>query len=204
MQPAQSTLFTCLDPSNNTFQVFATWTGTYPSGVGNPMQGPDGYVYYGKYRVNPSDNSWSTWFPGDFPIGATAFTPNGKMILSPYYPTQSFCYAIDPSNNNVQTFGTFIGASQNFGLKLLPNGKMLSGVGDSTLVHVIDPDNLTVTRIATIIGAGIKYNSLVVTKEGNAYFISRNATNTAVLRFVYNNTWNNNVATNPIIQGGNY
>lgn len=91
---------------------------------------------------------------------------------------QSLCYVVDPTNDSIQSFGTFSGVASPlaFGARggtLAPNGKIYCAPGNRTVCHVIDPSNNTVSSFGNFVQG--PYIALTH-PNGKIYFIPQQHT----------------------------
>jgi DNA-binding beta-propeller fold protein YncE len=135
-------------------------------------------------------------------IGAV-LAPNGKIYCIPF-GGNSFAW-FDPSDNSFSTFGAFTPStnityptgSSYFGGVLGPNGKIYTVPYNHSLLRVVDPENDTVSVIATVTGSQ-KYGGGSLGPDGNIYMFPNYATNILVINTLNNNVFNINFLTNPI------
>lgn len=201
-------LIRVIDPDTNTLSVVGTYPGScqgFTSVVwknGKIYTMPDGDS---KIKILDPNNNTVTTFTvpsGDLRVIGGILAPNEKIYCVPFGGS-SFAY-FDPSDNSFSTFGAFTPftditwptGSSYFGAVLVPNGKIYTVPYNHSLLRVVDPENNTVSVIATITGSQ-KYIGGNLGPNGNVYMFPNYATNILCINILNNNVFNINVNTNP-------
>lgn len=207
-----STLIRVIDPDTNTVSVVGTYTVGNFSGFtaviwknGKIYGMPDGDNARTTVRIlDPSNNTVTTiGVPsGTLRTVGGILAPNEKIYCIPF-GGNSFAY-FDPSDNSFSTFGAFTpftnvtwpDGSSYFGGVLAPNGKIYTVPYNHSLLRVVDPENNTVSVIATVTGSQ-KYGGGSLGPDGNVYMFPSYATNILCINILNNNVFNINVNTSP-------
>ena len=206
MTPGAGSVVHYIDPSTNTVEAYATISFNAGSNYAKAVVAPNGKIYFGINSAtlgrffDPTTNTFGTFgpvvgFPSNLAANGITLAPNGKLYLT---PSHSIAYVIDPVDNSTTSYATGSSITGNiipFGGKLAPNGKIYFTSWSGTYFGVLDPENLTVTRLGTV--ANLAYLDMVVTNTGKLVFIPAAASSVTVYNMQLNNNWNLNVATNP-------
>ena len=198
------TVFYYIDPVAETVVGFATiqlnGTGTNSGGApssGRFIAGVDGNIYGGGgFYINPSNNTITTFSSSNGFSYPFVTLPNGKImssgsIFDPFTKTTTI---INIPFNSTPFSGIF-----------LPNGKVMFGPGYSTLVTIVDPENLSVTIVATVAapvstgGTTIPaWYGGILAPNGHVYHLPFGSTKFLKILCNFNNNFNNNVLTNQL------
>jgi streptogramin lyase len=206
MAPGAGSVVHYIDPSTNTVVAYATISFNASGDYAKAVVAPNGKIYFGINSAtlgrffDPTTNTFGTFgpvvgFPANLASNGITLAPNGKLYLT---PSHSIAYVIDPVDNSTTSYATGSSITGNiipFGGKLAPNGKIYFTSWSGTYFGVLDPENLTVTRLGTV--ANLAYLDMVVTNTGKLVFIPAAASSVTVYNMQLNNNWNLNVAINP-------
>jgi len=194
-----------VDPSNNTISSFGTLQGGTANVKGNGLclasngklySSPNGSTII--FIIDPSVNTIATIVgTGTSSCISNIQGPNGNIY---YIPNNGTPAVLDPNNNTITTFG-FVLPGSHFGSVLLSNGKIFACPSVTTSLTIIDPDNNTVTTFGTYPSGSTPFIGGVAAPNGKIYMSPFNSTTAKAYNFMFNNTFNLNVYTNPMIIG---
>ena len=152
--------------------------------------------------VDPSNDSVTSYAISDASIQTGGFVPeqahNGKILLIPSGST-NLIGVIDPNTYAISTYssGGFNGCQ--FPTKLA-NGKIFTTSGSQTVIAWIDPDDLSVTTLRVpSVGGSALYGFHINHPNGKVYFVPSNASSGLVMNPGFNNNFNINLCTSPLL-----
>ena len=197
-----------INPSTDTVSSIS-WPST--GGYGRPISLINGKLFY--YPIpgygntlmrvlDPSDESISSYPITDISLLAGTFLPeqalNKKIILTPN--NGNVIGVVDPDNNfAIATYATG-GLNGCQHPTKIANGKIFTSSGTQTLIAWIDPDNLSITTLQIPFLAGnSSYGFHVNHPNGNVYFIPFNNTSGLIMNPGFNNYFNINLCTSPLL-----
>lgn len=194
-----------VDPSNNTISSFGTLQGGTANVKGNGLcLASNGKLYSSPnsstiiFIIDPSVNTIATIVgTGTSSCISNIQGPNGNIY---YIPNNGTPAVLDPNNNTITTFG-FVLPGSHFGSVLLPNGKIFACPSVTTSLSIIDPSNNTVTTFGTYPSGSTPFSGGVAAPNGKIYMSPYNSTTAKAYNFMFNNTFNLNVYTNPMVTG---
>jgi streptogramin lyase len=197
-----------INPANDTISsISLPSTGGYTRAItlrnGKVFSSPvPGYGITLMRVVDPSDDSVSSYAITETSLIAGSFTyeqaQNGKIIFVPF--TGNVIGVVDPDNNFA--ISTYTSAGLN-GLQhptKLANGKIFTTSGTQTVIAWIDPDDISITTLRVpLVGGNSPYGFHINHPNGKVYFIPLNAGSGLVMNPGFNNNFNINLCTSPLL-----
>jgi streptogramin lyase len=197
-----------INPANNTISsISLPSTGGY----GRPITLKDGRVFSNPipgyditlFRVvDPTNDSVSSYGISDTSLIAGSFLAeqalNGKIFLVPN--NGNVIGVVDPDNNfAISTYATG-GLNGCQHPTKLANGKLFTSSGSQTSIAWIDPDDVSITtlRVASV-GGSTPYGFHINHPNGKVYFIPLNASSGLAMNPGFNNNFNINLCTSPLL-----
>ncbi|NBW57179.1 hypothetical protein EBR43_05225 [bacterium] len=197
-----------INPANDTISSISL-----PSvgGYARPITLKDGKVFsnpipgYGitLFRVvDPTTDTVSSYAITDTSLIAGSFLTeqafNGKIFLVPN--NGNVIGVVDPDNNfSISTYSTG-GLNGCQHPTKLANGKIFTSSATQTLIAWIDPDDISITTLRVpSVGGSVPYGFHINHPNGNVYFIPSNASSGLVMNPGFNNNFNINLCTSPLL-----
>ena len=152
--------------------------------------------------VDPSDDSVSSYAIADTSIISGSFIAeqafNGKILLLP--SNGNVIGVVDPDNNFAISTYTSSGLNGCQHTTKLANGKIFTTSGSQTAIAYIDPDDLSVTTLRVpSVGGSAPYGFHINHPNGKVYFIPSNASSGLAMNPGFNNNFNINLCTSPLL-----
>jgi len=152
--------------------------------------------------VDPSNDSVTSYAISDASIQTGGFVPeqahNGKILLIPAGST-NLIGVIDPNTYAISTYSSGGLNGCQYPTKLA-NGKIFSTSGSQTVIAWIDPDDLSVTTLRVpSVGGSAPYGFHINHPNGKVYFVPSNASSGLVMNPGFNNNFNINLCTSPLL-----
>jgi len=197
-----------INPANDTISsISLPSTGGYARAItlrnGRVFSSPiPGYGITLMRVVDPSDDSVSSYGISDTSIlaGSSLYeqAQNGKIIFVPVIG--NVLGVVDPDNNYaISTYSTG-GLNGCQHPTKLANGKIFTTSGSQTLIAWIDPDDLSITTLRVpSVGGSSPYGFHINHPNGKVYFIPSNASSGLVMNPGFNNNFNINLCTSPLL-----
>jgi len=197
-----------INPSNDTISsISLPSTGGYSRAItlrnGRVFSSPiPGFGITLMRVVDPSDDSVSSYAITETSLIAGSFqyeqAQNGKIIFVPF--TGNVIGVVDPDNNFAISTYTSAGLNGCQHPTKLANGKIFTVSGTQTVIAWIDPDDISITTLRVpSVGGSSPYGFNVTHPNGKVYFIPLNAGSGLAMNPGFNNNFNINLCTSPLL-----
>ena len=197
-----------VNPANDTISSISLPT---TGGYSRPITLKDGRVFsnpipgYGitLFRVvDPNTDTVSSYAITDTSIIAGSFLSeqalNGKIFLVPN--NGNVIGIVDPDNNFAISTYSSGGLNGCQHPTKTANGKIFTSSGTQTLIAWIDPDDVSITTLrAPLLAGNASYGFHINHPNGEVYFIPSNSTSGLVMNPGFNNSFNLNLCTSPLL-----
>ena len=152
--------------------------------------------------VDPNTDTVSSYAITDTSIIAGSFLSeqalNGKIFLVPN--NGNVIGIVDPDNNFAISTYSSGGLNGCQHPTKTANGKIFTSSGTQTLIAWIDPDDVSITTLrAPLLAGNASYGFHINHPNGKVYFIPSNSTSGLVMNPGFNNSFNLNLCTSPLL-----